>query len=73
MIHPHPGPAIAATGLRKSFGGHVVLDGLDLNVPPATVFALLGANGAGKTTTVGILSTLLSADAVPPRRRGFLR
>jgi ABC-2 type transport system ATP-binding protein len=41
----------------------MVLDGLDLNVPPGTVFALLGANGAGKTTTVKILSTLISADA----------
>jgi len=56
-------PAIAATGLRKSFGDQVVLDGLDLAVPPGTVFALLGANGAGKTTTVRILSTLISADA----------
>jgi len=55
--------AIAATGLRKSFGDQVVLDGLDLNVPPGTVFALLGANGAGKTTAVKILSTLISADA----------
>jgi ABC-2 type transport system ATP-binding protein len=55
--------AIAATGLRKSFGDQVVLDGLDLAVPPGTVFALLGANGAGKTTTVRILSTLISADA----------
>ena len=56
-------PAIAATGLRKSFGDQMVLDGLDLNVPPGTVFALLGANGAGKTTTVKILSTLIRADA----------
>jgi ABC-2 type transport system ATP-binding protein len=55
--------AIAATGLRKSFGDQVVLDGLDLVVPPGTVFALLGANGAGKTTTVKILSTLIGADA----------
>ena len=55
-------PAIAATGLRKSFGDHVVLDGVDLNVPRGTVFSLLGANGAGKTTTVKILSTLISAD-----------
>jgi ABC-2 type transport system ATP-binding protein len=55
--------AIAVTGLCKSFGDHVVLDGLDLNMPRGTVFALLGANGAGKTTTVKILSTLISADA----------
>ena len=56
-------PAISAIGLRKSFGDHVVLDGVDLTVAPGTVFALLGPNGAGKTTIVQILSTLISADA----------
>jgi ABC-2 type transport system ATP-binding protein len=50
--------AISVTGLRKSFGPKVVLDGLDLTVPEGTVFALLGPNGAGKTTTVDSLSTL---------------
>ncbi|EHR61402.1 daunorubicin resistance protein DrrA family ABC transporter ATP-binding protein [Saccharomonospora cyanea] len=55
--------AITATGLRKSFGDQVVLDGLDLDVRRGTIFALLGANGAGKTTTVKILSTLIRADA----------
>jgi ABC-2 type transport system ATP-binding protein len=54
--------AIVATGLRKSFGEHMVLDGIDLAVQPGTVFALLGPNGAGKTTTVQILSTLIHAD-----------
>ncbi|HEV2254887.1 MAG TPA: ATP-binding cassette domain-containing protein [Streptosporangiaceae bacterium] len=54
--------AIAVTGLRKSYGEHTVLDGIDLTVPPGTVFALLGPNGAGKTTTVQILSTLIHAD-----------
>jgi len=56
-------PAVLATGLRKSFGDHVVLDGIDLNIAEGTVFALLGPNGSGKTTTVQILSTLLPADA----------
>jgi ABC-2 type transport system ATP-binding protein len=55
--------AIAVTGLRKSFGDQVVLDGIDLTVPEGTIFALLGPNGAGKTTVVQILSTLLPADA----------
>jgi ABC-2 type transport system ATP-binding protein len=54
-------PAIAANGLRKSYGDNVVLDGVDLTVPEGTVFALLGANGAGKTTAVKILSTLITA------------
>jgi ABC-2 type transport system ATP-binding protein len=55
-------PAIRATGLRKSFGDTLVLDGIDLNVAEGTVFALLGPNGAGKTTTVNILTTLIGAD-----------
>jgi ABC-2 type transport system ATP-binding protein len=54
--------AIRATGLRKSYGTQVVLDGIDLEVAEGTVFALLGPNGAGKTTMVRILSTLLAAD-----------
>ncbi|OLT29496.1 ABC transporter [Nocardiopsis sp. CNR-923] len=52
--------AIAAHGLRKSYGDKVVLDGVDLTVPEGTIFSLLGPNGAGKTTTVKILSTLIS-------------
>jgi ABC-2 type transport system ATP-binding protein len=54
--------AIEVTGLRKSFGDHLVLDGVDLTVAAGTVYALLGPNGAGKTTIVQILSTLLAAD-----------
>ncbi|MFI5611840.1 ATP-binding cassette domain-containing protein [Amycolatopsis sp. NPDC051903] len=70
MSTNHSRSAIAVTGLRKSFGDHVVLDGLDLDVRRGTVFSLLGANGAGKTTTVNILSTLLSADAGAVRVAG---
>ncbi|MEU1514047.1 ATP-binding cassette domain-containing protein [Streptomyces sp. NPDC005811] len=55
--------AIAATGLRKSYGDKTVLDGIDLAVPEGTIFSLLGPNGAGKTTAVKILSTLITADA----------
>lgn len=54
--------AIAARGLRKSYGDKAVLDGIDLTVPAGTIFALLGPNGAGKTTAVKILSTLIGAD-----------
>ncbi|HTV99637.1 MAG TPA: ATP-binding cassette domain-containing protein [Streptosporangiaceae bacterium] len=55
--------AITATGLRKSFGDKVVLDGIDLEVRAGTTFSLLGPNGAGKTTTVQIMSTVVHADA----------
>ncbi|GHJ21888.1 daunorubicin resistance protein DrrA family ABC transporter ATP-binding protein [Streptomyces albus] len=63
-------PAIAATGLRKSYGDKLVLDGIDLSVPQGTVFSLLGPNGAGKTTVVKILSSLVSADAGTVRVAG---
>lgn len=62
MTRHQPGHAIAVTGLRTSFSGRTVLDGVDLYVPAGTVCALLGANGAGKTTTVRVLSTLLPFD-----------
>ncbi|MFC7489378.1 MULTISPECIES: ABC transporter ATP-binding protein [unclassified Knoellia] len=56
-------PAIAVTGLRKSYGDVEVLRGVDLEVAQGSIVALLGSNGAGKTTLVRILSTLLKADA----------
>ena len=62
--------AIAATGMRKSYGEKLVLDGIDLNVPEGTIFALLGPNGAGKTTAVQILSTLIGADGGSVRVAG---
>jgi ABC-2 type transport system ATP-binding protein len=55
--------AIDVRGLRKSYGGTVVLDDVDLSVEAGTVTALLGPNGAGKTTTVHILSTLVRPDS----------
>ncbi|MBP2335010.1 ABC-2 type transport system ATP-binding protein [Saccharothrix coeruleofusca] len=69
MTTPPP-PAIAAIGLRKSYGDHPVLGGIDLRVPRGTVFSLLGANGAGKTTTVKILSTLIRAHGGSARVAG---
>ncbi|ARF57898.1 ATP-binding cassette domain-containing protein [Streptomyces gilvosporeus] len=71
---PAPPPtgssAIDVTGLSKSYGDKVVLDGIDLRIPEGTIFALLGPNGAGKTTTVQILSTLIPADAGQARLAG---
>ena len=56
-------PAIRVRGVEKSFTGTPVLRGVDFDVEPGSIFALLGSNGAGKTTLVRILSTLLRADA----------
>jgi ABC-2 type transport system ATP-binding protein len=62
--------AISASGLRKSFGDQLVLDGIDLDISEGTIFALLGPNGSGKTTTVRILSTLITADGGAVRVAG---
>jgi ABC-2 type transport system ATP-binding protein len=70
MTSPASTPAIVATGLRKSFGDKVVLDGIDLEVGAGTTFSLLGPNGAGKTTTVQIMSTLVHADGGQVRVAG---
>ncbi len=55
--------AIHVHGLEKSYKKLKVLRGVDFDVAPGSIFALLGSNGAGKTTVVKILSTLLKADA----------
>ena len=47
--------AIRVRGLRKTYGEHVAVQELDLDVARGECFALLGPNGAGKTTTVEIL------------------
>jgi ABC-2 type transport system ATP-binding protein len=54
--------AIIVEGLVKRFGDVVALDGVDFQVPAATVFGLLGPNGAGKTTAIRILTTILRPD-----------
>ncbi|MGW6545599.1 ATP-binding cassette domain-containing protein [Streptomyces massasporeus] len=63
--------AIHAEGLRKRYGDHEALRGVDLAVPAGTVLGVLGPNGAGKTTTVRILATLLEPDAGTARVAGY--
>jgi len=55
--------AITTSGLRKTFGTTVALDGLDLEVRTGEVHGFLGPNGAGKSTTIRVLLGLLRADA----------
>ncbi len=78
---------IRVRGLKKSFGEHWALRGVDLDVAEGECLALIGPNGAGKTTLLRILSTLtkpsagtvslagqdLASGAIEIRRRvGFL-
>ena len=55
--------AISVSGLRKSFGRTVALDGLDLTVRLGEVHGFLGPNGAGKSTTLRALLGLVRVDA----------
>ena len=65
------GPAITVRGLRKTYGGRPVVDGIDLDVPAGSIGALLGPNGAGKTTTVEILEGYRHPDAGQVRVLGL--
>lgn len=63
--------AIQVTGLQKSYKELHVLNGVNLDVEKASIFALLGSNGAGKTTIVKILTTLLKQDSGTAIVNGF--
>ena len=62
--------AIEVSGLHKSFGKSVALDGLDLSVVAGEVHGFLGPNGAGKTTTIRVLLGLLRSDGGTARLLG---
>ncbi|MBI1175567.1 MAG: ATP-binding cassette domain-containing protein [Sideroxydans sp.] len=54
---------LSASGLRKSYGGQMVVDGVDLAIGKGECFGLLGPNGAGKTTTLRLLLGLIEPDS----------
>ncbi len=54
---------LVARELRKSYGGHEVVAGIDLELRPGECFGLLGPNGAGKTTTLRLCLGLTDPDS----------
>ncbi len=69
------GPAVVVEALRRSFSGHVVLDGLNLTIGRGEFVALLGRSGTGKSTLLRVLAGL-DTDAtgriVVPRKRAVM-
>ena len=56
-------PTLHVTGLRKSYGTHVIYDGVSFRLPPGERLALIGRNGAGKTTLLRTIAGEIDADA----------
>ena len=54
---------ISVRNLRKSFKGQEVLKGIDLDVAPGEVVAIIGPSGSGKTTLLRCLNLLEQPDA----------
>jgi len=64
-------PAIRLRKLRKRFGAHVALDGIDLKLGERRIVGVVGPDGAGKTTLLRSLAGLLDVEAEEARVLGF--
>ena len=55
-------PKIRIRGLKKAFGGHVVLDGVDLDLMPGESMVVIGGSGSGKSVLLKCILGLLTPE-----------
>lgn len=53
---------LKVSGVKKSFGGNYVLQGIDLEVKPGRIYQMIGPNGCGKTTLINVISGMYPPD-----------
>ncbi len=63
-------PVLATTGLRKTFGGLVAVNGIGLHLDAGEIVGLIGPNGAGKSTIFNLLTGVAQPDAGQIRFQG---
>ena len=68
--HARTAPVLTARGIRKAYGKHKVLRGVDLDVEAGSLVAVVGENGSGKSTLLRILAGTLAPDAGTVSLRG---
>lgn len=56
------GTILEISGVKKQFGGMIVLDGIDMQVKEGRIYQMIGPNGSGKTTLINVISGLLKPD-----------
>ncbi len=54
--------AIRLRGIRKTYGTHVAVDDLSLDVPAGSVYGFIGPNGSGKSTTIRMIMNIILPD-----------
>src|SRR5712692_2463969 len=55
--------AIEIQGVTKTFGEHIAVNDLSLEVPDGSIYGFIGPNGSGKTTTLRMIMRILHPDA----------